>query len=153
MLKYNIRELSRVYKVLRKPITKRHKSQNPLLNSAWAPDLFTSYPMKKFNFKFHKCKPITTQSKPGCRTRDYAQRAMWTSGSGITSDGFEQYDARAQALRCHLMDSTGDQSMSRIRKLVLLTMIGLSALVVLDHAQADKHLRSQSPEIDLPMQD
>jgi len=40
-----------------------------------------------------------------------------------------------------------------MRKLVLLAMIGLSALVVLDHAQADKHLRSQSPDIDPRMQD
>ncbi len=76
-----------------------------------------------------------------------------TSGSGITSDGSEQYDARAQAIRYRLKDSTGDQSMSRMRKLVLLAMLGLSALVVLDHAQADKHLRSQAPDIDVRMQD
>ena len=39
--------------------------------------------------------------------------------------------------------------MSKMRKLLVLSMIGLSVLVVLDHAQADKHLRSQSPDIAL----
>jgi hypothetical protein len=40
-----------------------------------------------------------------------------------------------------------------MRKLLVLAMIGLSALVVLDHAQADKHLRSQSPDIEFEGQD
>ncbi len=43
--------------------------------------------------------------------------------------------------------------MSKMRKFVLVAMIGLSALVVLDHAQADRQFRSQSPDIDPGKQD
>jgi len=39
--------------------------------------------------------------------------------------------------------------MSKMRKLLVLAMIGLSALVVLDHSQADNHLGKQSPDNDL----
>ncbi len=39
--------------------------------------------------------------------------------------------------------------MSKTRKLVLVAMIGLSALVVLDNAHVGKQIRSQSPDIDL----
>jgi hypothetical protein len=42
--------------------------------------------------------------------------------------------------------------MSKMRKLLVLAMIGLSALVVLDHSQADKHFSKQSPGIDLERQ-
>ena len=42
--------------------------------------------------------------------------------------------------------------MSKMRKLLVLTMIGLSALVVLDHAQADKRLRGQTPDMELASQ-
>jgi hypothetical protein len=40
-----------------------------------------------------------------------------------------------------------------MRKLLVLTMIGLSALVVLDHAQAEKRIHGQSPDIELEGQD
>ena len=43
--------------------------------------------------------------------------------------------------------------MSKMRKLLVLAMIGLSALVVLDHAQAEKRIHSQSPATELGRQD